>query len=65
MEIGELRSEDLGEILEKSRVLEDRFKDYCRQHNKFFYSKLFLGPDKVIMKCYLINNEDSREIKDS
>jgi hypothetical protein len=65
MEIGELRSEDLGEILEKSRVLEDRFKDYCRQHNKFFYSKLFLGPDKVIMKCYLINNEDSREIKSS
>lgn len=65
MEIGELRSEDLGEILEKSRVLEDRFKDYCRQHNKFFYSKLFLGPDKIIMKCYLINNEDSREIKSS
>ena len=65
MEIGELRSDDLGEILEKSRVLEDRFKDYCRQHNKFFYSKLYLGPDKVIMKCYLINNEDSREIKSS
>lgn len=65
MEIGELRSEDLGEILEKSWVLENRFKDYCRQHNKFFYSKLFLGPDKVIMKCYLINNEDSREIKSS
>lgn len=65
MEIGELSSDDLGEILEKSRVLEDRFKDYCRQHNKFFYSKLFLGPDKVIMKCYLINNEDSREIKSS
>lgn len=65
MEIGELRSDDLGEILEKSRVLEDRFKDYCRQQNKFFYSKLFLGPDKVIMKCYLIKNEDSRKIKDS
>lgn len=65
MEIGELSSDDLGEILEKSRVLEDRFKDYCRQQNKFFYSKLFLGPDKVIMKCYLINNEDSREIKSS
>ena len=65
MEIGELSSDDLGEILEKSRVLEDRFKDYCRQHNKFFYSKLFLGPDKVIMKCYLENNEDSREIKSS
>jgi hypothetical protein len=65
MEIGELSSDDLGEILEKSRVLEDRFKDYCRQQNKFFYSKLFLGPDKVIMKCYLINNEDSREIKNS
>jgi len=25
MEIGELSSDDLGEILEKSRVLEDRF----------------------------------------
>ncbi len=65
MEIGELRSDDLGEILEKSRVLEDRFKDYCRQQNKFFYSRLFLGPDKVVMKCYLIDNEDSREIKSS
>ncbi len=63
MEIGELRSDDLGEILEKSRVLEDKFEDYCRQHNKFFYSKLFLGPDNIVMKCYLENYEDSREIK--
>jgi hypothetical protein len=65
MEIGELRSEDLGEVLKKSRVLENRFKNYCRQHNKFFYSKILLGPDSIILKCYLKNNEDSREIKNS
>ena len=53
----------MGEILEKSRVLEDKFEDDCRQHNKFFYSKLFLGPDNIVMKCYLENYEDSRETK--
>ncbi len=64
MEIGELESDDLIEIIEKSRVLEDRFKKYCRQHNKFFLSRIFLGPDKIILKCYL-TDEDSREISDS
>jgi len=64
MEIGELQSDDLGEIIIKSRVLENRFKKYCRQHNKFFYSTVFLGPDKIILKCYL-TDEDSRKISDS
>ena len=54
MEIGELESDDLNEIIEKSRVLETRFKKYCRQHSKFFESKILLGPDKIILKCYLI-----------
>ena len=64
MEIGELESDDLGKIIEKSRVLEDRFKNYCRQHSKVFISRIFLGPDKIILKCYLIN-ENNREIINS
>ena len=64
MEIGELESDDLGKIIEKSRVLEDRFKNYCRQHSKVFKSRIFLGPDKIILKCYLIN-ENNREIINS
>jgi hypothetical protein len=64
MEIGELESEDLNEIIEKSRVLSSRFKKYCRQHSKIFKSKMFLGPDKIILKCYL-TNEDSGEISNS
>ncbi len=64
MEIGELESEDLNEIMEKSRVLEKRFKKYCRQHSKIFESTILLGPDKIILKCYL-TDEDSRKISDS
>ena len=64
MEIGELQSDDLGEIITKSRVLEKRFKKYCRQHNKIFKSTIFLGPDKIILKCYL-TDEDSRKISGS
>ena len=64
MEIGELESDDLNEIIKKSRVLETRFKKYCRQHSKFFESKILLGPDKIILKCYL-TDEDSREISNS
>jgi len=59
MEIGEITSEDLGEIIEKSRVLERNFKTYCRQHNKFFHSHMFLGPGLIILKCYLAENENS------
>jgi hypothetical protein len=64
MEIGELESDDLNEIVEKSRALKDRFKKYCRQHGKYFTSKMFLGPGKIILKCYL-TDEDSREISNS
>jgi hypothetical protein len=64
MEIGELESDDLGEIITKSRVLEKRFKKYCRQHSKIFTSTMFLGPDKIILKCYL-TDEDSRTISNS
>ena len=64
MEIGELESDDLNEIIEKSRVLEKRFKKYCRQHNKIFKATIFLGPDKIILKCYL-TDEDSRKISNS
>mgnify|MGYP003657526695 CR=1 FL=1 len=58
MEIGELESNDLGGIIK------DRFKKYCRQHGKYFTSKMFLGPGKIILKCYL-TDEDSREISSS
>ena len=54
MEIGELESDDLNEIVEKSRALKNRFKKYCRQHGKYFTSKMFLGPGKIILKCYWI-----------
>ena len=64
MEIGELESDDLGEIITKSRVLEKTFKKYCRQHSKIFKATIFLGADKIILKCYL-TDEDSRKISDS
>lgn len=53
MEIGELASTNIDTIINRLWVLELRFENYCRQHNKSFHSTITLGPKLIILKCYI------------
>lgn len=50
MEIGEIESSDLNDLLLREYNLKKRLDKYCRQHNKYLSSQFFISKNMFIIK---------------
>lgn len=53
MEIGELTSKDLTVIFTRLTDLEEKFENFCRQHNREVSTTISLGPKAITLKCFI------------